>query len=629
MRNGADTNKEEDHLAKQLAASGTKILFPIGGKLVLIISLLLLTSLSTITILVSVFMNRDIRATAEENNFTVNQRSAAEVETTIKMIRADTLTLLNILSAIPNEALMQEAAHFFFEQNTHIAAIVTSEPTDNWELINSSFFSSNGVQPERVPAFIEQNSDAVRRAEFGTELLKNGTPVFGIPMLVLLGSWRNGVAMIIFFSAENITENFGTGTNASFMVNETGDALVHPDQELIRNGANLSNDVFVQLARRSTEQQVQTQYTDADGVAYFGAFQRLSVANLTVFTHIQSYVVFEGILATTRRNIYLTVAVLFLSILFIWFFSKTISKPLEVLTVAAERIEEGDYHLEHKTKNKDETGVLMQSFVNMSHGLANFERFTNKAIVRVARKGKLPLGGVSKMATVAFIFIRDFSEMAKGLNAGELVQFINEYMLRMVPCITNTGGVVDKFLTHGGVIVMALWGTVESAGSPEADALNCMRAVLMMRASLKSLNQEWKGKAVSHIKMGCGINVGEVVAGQMGSDDRIEYTVIGDTVNLAARFEGPNDLFDTDILITENVHKLIGSYLLIEEMPSIEVKGKIEPLRVFSVVNMRDTDQAAQILKDLESIPKTSSTISRRCVGRNGPHTMAEVRERW
>lgn len=189
-------------MAKQLKVSGTRILFPIGGKLVLIISLLLLTSLSTITILVSVFVSTDIRTTAEKNNFTVNQRSATDVETTIKMIRADTLTLLNILSAIPDEALMQEAAHFFFEQNTHIAAIVTSEPTDNWELINSSFFSSNGVQPERVPAFIEQNIDAVRRAEFGTELLKNGTPVFGIPMLVLLDSWRNGVAMMVFFSPE-------------------------------------------------------------------------------------------------------------------------------------------------------------------------------------------------------------------------------------------------------------------------------------------------------------------------------------------------------------------------------------------------------------------------------------------
>jgi adenylate cyclase len=577
-------------------------------------------------------VSADIRDTAEKNNFTVNQRSATEAETAIRTIRADTLTLLNVLAAIPEEETIQEAARFFFQQNTHIAAIVTSEPSDNWELLNSNFFSSNGIQSDRVPTFIEQNIDAVQRAEFGTELLKNGMPVFGIPVLVLFDSWQNGVAVMVFFSAESITENFGTGTNASFMVNQTGDALIHPDQELIRNGANLSNDAFVQIALRSMEQQVQTQYTDADGLTHFGAFQKLSVANLIVFTHIQTDVVFEGILATTRRNIYLTIGVLFLSILFIWFFSKTISSPLEILTVAAEQIEEGNYHLELRTKNQDETGVLMQSFVNMSHGLANFERFTNKAIVNVARKGKLQLGGVTKMATVAFIFIRDFNQMAEGLGASELVQFINEYMLRMVPCITTTGGVVDKFLTHGGVIVMALWGALESSGSIEADALNCMRAVLMMRASLRSLNQSMKQhswKAVPHIKMGCGINVGEVVAGQMGSDDRIEYTVIGDTVNLAARFEGPNDLFDTDILITENVYKLIGKHLLVEEMPSIEVKGKVKPLKVFSVLNMRDTAQVTQILKDLRSIPKTSPLISKRCVGVGGPHTMAEVRERW
>jgi adenylate cyclase len=619
-------------LAKPLKAAGNSILFPIGAKLVTIITLLLLVSLSSITILVSVLMSADIRDTAEVNNLTVNQRSATEAETTIKTIRSDTLTLLNILSAMPDEAFMQEVASFFFEQNTNVAAIVTSEPLDNWELINASFFLSHEIDSSLVSSFIEQNASEVSRAEFGTELLKNGAPVFGIPMLVLLGSWKNGVAVLVFFSAESITENFGTGANASFMINETGEALVHPDQELVKTGASLANDVFVQTALKSAERQMQTQYTDANDVLYFGAFQKIGVANVTVFTHIQSDVVFEGIVATTRRNIYLTVAVFFLSILFIWFFSKTISEPLTVLTTAATRIEEGDYHLELMSKSQDETGVLTQSFVSMSHGLANFERFTNKAIVRVARQGKLPLGGVTKTATVAFIFIRDFSEIAEGLGAREVVEFINEYMRRMVPCITNTGGVVDKFLTQGGVIVMALWGTVESAGSPEGDALNCVRAVLMMRASLRSLNQDREGmswKNAPRVKMGCGINVGEVVSGQMGSEDRIEYTVIGDTVNLAARFEGPNDLFDTDILLTENVYKLIGKDILIEEMPSIEVKGKEEPLKVFSVVNMRNTTQAAQILQDLEGIPKSSPTINRRCVGPNGPRNMAEVRERW
>jgi adenylate cyclase len=102
------------------------------------------------------------------------------------------------------------------------------------------------------------------------------------------------------------------------------------------------------------------------------------------------------------------------------------------------------------------------------------------------------------------------------------------------------------------------------------------------------------------IKMGCGINFGELISGQMGSEDRMEYTVIGDSVNLAARFEGPNDLFDTDILVTENVARLLGKQIRVEELPALEVKGKAKPLRVFALLGLRN-DGGPKTVKEVRS----------------------------
>jgi adenylate cyclase len=299
-------------------------------------------------------------------------------------------------------------------------------------------------------------------------------------------------------------------------------------------------------------------------------------------------------------------------------------------------IEAGDYNLILDYKSRDEIGVLTQTFIGMGHGIENFERFTSKELVKLARQGKLGRTGESRTAVVCFIMLRDFSELSENMNAQDVVNFVNSFLSRIVPCITSSGGTVDKFLTQGGVVVMALWGTIRSSGSPRDDALACIRSVLMMRSVLKNWNMERdryrrskNEEAESPIKIGCGINIGEVVSGQIGSDERMEYTVIGDAVNLAARIEGPNDLFDTDILISENVWALAGDALIAEEMSSLEVKGKEKPLRVFSVVNMKDQKEAETILENLDTVLEIDPLLSRGCVGSSGPETMAELRASW
>jgi len=159
---------------------------------------------------------------------------------------------------------------------------------------------------------------------------------------------------------------------------------------------------------------------------------------------------------------------------------------------------------------------------------------------------------------------------------------------------------VDKFI---GDAVMAHWGTAYTLGSPQKDAHSCVMSALMMRKALYEMNKGRSDddKGNPPIRIGCGINSGIVTAGQLGSEQRMEYTVIGDPVNLASRTEALNKPLGTDILITENTWDLCGEHFITEEMPPVKVKGKEKPVRMFAVVNVKDA-KGPQTLADVREL---------------------------
>jgi adenylate cyclase len=611
-----------------------KVRIPIAVKLVTIVTILLVLSLGAITALVSKLVSADVRLTAEDNNFSINRRTAESVQSALRGISAAVTVLFYDLEAIkagarPDlEEVESTAVRYFFEQNPRIAAIGADGGAYH---INEAFFRDRGGDGNMPRAWSAVYGPDLDAATPGVILLRNATPFFGIPMLVMRLP-LDKYSVKIFFGSESFNTLLGEGVNVSFLLDEEGSVLLHNDINMLRGGVNLSRIPFIKNVLDNSGSSIQSIYTDNDGNEYFGAVQRLSTGPAVLITIIRSSIVFGGIVETTLRNIVLSAAVLAVSIILIILFSRTISKPLHSLTDAVAKIENGNYDLQLKVKTRDELGVLTQNFIGMGNSLENFEKFTNKAIVKLAKQGKLSRSGANKRTTVCFALIRDFHEIADGLDAASVVDFVNDYLSLMVPCITMNGGGVDKFLTQGGVIIMALWGTPETAGSPEKDAFNCICSALSMRAALRCLNQNRMRKLGRHIpaiKLGCGINSGDVVAGQIGSEERMEYTVIGDAVNLAARIEGPNDLFDTDILISEETFNLTGGRLLTEEMRSIEVKGKEKPLRIFSVVNVSDEAAAASILDNLRKLPGVDAGVCKKCVGPSGPRTMEEVRKSW
>ncbi|MDR3248007.1 MAG: HAMP domain-containing protein [Treponema sp.] len=589
-------------------ASG-RVRYPIGFKLMTIVTVLLLLSLGTITALVSYMVTRDVQVTAEDTNFTVNAQAAITAETILQGTLSNTRVLLDAINVAPSEAVMKQVQESFFAENKSLAAIILADadkipsPNDRDFLLNTTFIIANEMESALIPVYLASQTQAINRALAGETLLLNGAPEFELPLLVLLAPWNNKTA-IVLFSSNTLAQSFGTGANVSYLINVAGDLLIHPDQTLIRQGANIGELQFIRdMQELQRGEARQTMYTDDRGVRYFGALTKLALANLSVITSVEYNVIVEGIAATTRRNLFLSGGVLFLSVLLIWFFSKSISVPVKRLAAAAELIKEGQFEIELKAATHDEVGLLTESFVEMGRGLAErerlkdtFGRFINKEIAEKAMRGELGLGGETKQVTVFFSDIRDFTAISEKLEPFEVVSFLNDYMTRMVACVNDTGGVVDKFI---GDSVMAVWGAPVSAGDIAQDALACVRASLMMRESLKDFNRDRGGIRKPVIRIGCGINTGYVVAGQIGSNERMEYTVIGDAVNLASRAEALNKPLGTDILITEETWHLVKDRLIVEEMPSVTVKGKEKPVRMFAVVNIKDGESGPKSLKEV------------------------------
>jgi adenylate cyclase len=597
-------------------------LFSIGVKLVTIVTLIVLVSLGSITALVSWLVRQDLRIAAEDSNFEANRRSAAEAEDTFFNIRSDSLILIyTITEAGAESALARNAASFFFRQNPRIAALFFTTHGAEKVLINEQFFFSRDIDPSLAEMFSDNHRADIRRAAAGETLILNAAPHFTTHILAMffpgdVGVAGNASGAMALFSPENLSTSFGSGVNQSWMINSSGDVLVHSDFEYIRGGANVWGEKFIrdiqESSSRSRQSLVATDFgvtRTGETVRQFLAYTKLGTGGCTVITAVEYNKVFEGIAATTRRNIYLTIAVLSFSIMLIWFFSKSISVPLKTLAAAARKIEGGTFDLElPRLKRQDEIGVLNASFQKMCSALHIFGRFTNKEIAVKAMRGEIKPGGLPKHATIFFSDIREFTAKSEtftkvfGKDASDKIVFwLNSYFSKMVECVEKTSGTIDKFI---GDAVMAHWGTAYTSGSPAKDAFNCIRSAFMMRGALYEMNRE-RGKndpGNPPIRIGCGINTGIVTAGQLGSDMRMEYTVIGDPVNLASRIEALNKPLGTDILIGEDTWKLVKKYFITEEMPPVTVKGKEKPVRIFAVVNFAGVDKGPQTLAEVRSL---------------------------
>ncbi len=187
----------------------------------------------------------------------------------------------------------------------------------------------------------------------------------------------------------------------------------------------------------------------------------------------------------------------------------------------------------------------------------------------------LSLTGEQKELTVLFVDIRGFTSISENMDSMTLGKFMNEYLTQMSRIIMENKGTVDKFI---GDAIMAFWG------APNDDANHAEKAVhtaLLMKAHLKKINQDFKNRNMPEIAIGIGINSGIMSVGNFGSQDRFDYTVMGDNVNLASRLEGVNKTYGTTILISEATKEKIKNQFSLQYIDKVMVKGRKKSIQIY------------------------------------------------
>jgi adenylate cyclase len=568
-----------------------RVRFPLGIKLVVIVTVILLGAMLAITTLIDAMISAELGRIAGENNFTLNSRAASDAEDRLYQVRAGALVFLDTVNAAGKGSyLAAQAENSFFERRQDIAAVIVPGET---ELINRLFFKNNEADPGAVSVWLSRETDAVNRASGGEPVLRNASPALGVPLAALFYPWQEtGLkqSVVVLFSLDGLAEVFGSGVNSTMMINGTGDVLVHPDINMVLAGANMGEDPLVEALLKSGGENLRLLYGSGDN-RFFGAGHRLSFAGAAVLSFIEYNLVTRSIAAATRRNILLSVTVMFLAIFITWFFSRTITTPIKRLMNAAEKIEQGEFSLDLKTKAWDEMGILTQRFVHMGRGLSEWEevknlvgRFNNQQITARARRGELALAGEYRQAVILYVDIISFPEIYRNGEPGETLTLLNRYLAKMAASVEKTGGAVDRITGSG---MYAFWGLPVSSGDPAEDVMNAIRSALMMRAALWELNSNHGNGNSPLMRIGCGIHCGMVIAGRFGPPKMLEYSVIGDAVEEALMTQALNVSNRTDVIITEAVLTLAGDRIIAEELPPPAAGDGVKSAGVFGLVNLK------------------------------------------
>ncbi|EQA61240.1 adenylate/guanylate cyclase domain-containing protein [Leptospira alexanderi] len=579
--------------------------FPLQIKLMAVISVLMTFTVSTIIFFASSAFREDSEVRVLQNNLNLVNILGLKIKTDIKEILSNGKQIVGALVK-GNEGI--SFADIFFQNDPDfiyagLYQIEKDSPLAINQFYNEPYLNELNVSPKTISNLVQNRPGFIQKSILTGGRMENLSAEFKEPIFAIAipSSGSNSKVLVLILRLEKFLNAFQKQDISDvFMVNGEGDLIAHSDAKLLQSNTNFMNLPIVESMVKSSENTKQIEYKDKDGKVWFGSFQKLGFGGAAVISIVPEDKAFEAVYKIQKTNLLIMGIALCLALLIVFFFAKTITKPLLHLLQATTEIARGNFKIRIRSTTKDEVGLLTNYFVDMGKGLEEREkvkdalgRFVNKEIAEMVLKHELTLGGERKMCAIFFSDIRSFTSISEKLQPEEVVEFLNEYMTEMVHCVNETHGIVDKFI---GDAIMATWGAAKTS---DKDAENAINGSLMMREALLKFNQGRGGEKKPIIQIGCGLNYGPVIAGQIGSEQRLEYTVIGDAVNLASRVEALNKPFGTDILITQNLLDHVPDIFNVEKMQSIKVKGKEEPQIIYAVLGRKDDPNCPKSVEEL------------------------------
>jgi adenylate cyclase len=293
---------------------------------------------------------------------------------------------------------------------------------------------------------------------------------------------------------------------------------------------------------------------------------------------------FAATVAEQKNVILVSLAILVLASLLIIYFSNHISAPIMTLSKEVDKITHFDMDSQVRVKSDiEEISIMDASIASLRTAMRSFSRYVPREVVKnLIQKGQeIVIGGEKKDITVFFSDISDFTPIVEAFPAETVTTLLSEYFDALSRVILENQGTIDKYIGDG---IMAFWGAPQEI--PDAPIRACHTA-LQAQLALSAFIQKCKEKGLPPLNTRMGIHMGNVIVGNFGTSERMDYTAIGDPVNTTARLQTLNKIYHTKILISEQVHSQLNDQFLSRPIDYAEVKGKKTKIKIIELMNWK------------------------------------------